>query len=346
MKNLTYLLLLGLLLLAAPALAEPTLGHTPIAMAAEDQPVNLDFVITQTAELANATVHARSMNGGGWVDLPVRLSSSGGWRATVPAEMARDPGFQYWVEAVDMQGLHVTQFASAEVPHPVYVRASKISTGEWLTLRTLEGKRHEINVSGVWMDYRAVGATAGTASDIGPRFADFSASWRFWLLRGVEYLEVGVGRLRGTGPNASGGATSVGFDRGWADVSFAVSRDVALGARVILGGDESSFRGGGAGFIRFGGERATHLKLETGYTGGVGGHVLASVHSAALPTWPMWMEVELTTEPNNDAWGEILRYRLQHRLTDWLYAGGRVSYQSAHSNDHGLGAGADVQFRF
>ena len=346
MKTTMLVLLLGLLLRAAPAWAEPTLGHTPMAMAAEDQPVNLDFTITQTAELASATVHVRSLDQGGWVDCPVRLSSAGGWRATIPAELVRDPGFAYWVEAVDTQGQHSAQFASAEVPHPVYVRASKIATAEWLAARALGGLRHEINISGVWTDYRTVGPTAGTASDTGPRFADFRASWRFWLLRGVEYLEVGVGRLRGTAPSPSGTPMAVGFDRGWAAASFNVSRDVALGARVLLGGDESSFRGGGAAFIRFGGERATHLTLESGFTGGVGGHVLASVHSAALPTWPMWLEVELTTEPNQNAWGEVLRFRLQRRVSEWLYAGATLSYQSAHSDDHGLGAGGDLQFRF
>ncbi len=340
------ILLLGLLLRAAPAWAEPTLVHTPLAMAAEDQPVNIDFTITETAELAAAIVHVRSLSAGGWVDLPVRLSSAGGWQATVPATLARDPGFAYWVEAIDQHGARFVQFASAEVPHPVYVRASKIATAEWLAAQALDGRRHEINLSGVWTDYRSFGPTAGTAADNGPRFADFRASWRFWLLRGVEYLEVGVGRLRGTAAGANGAPVAVGFDRGWADVSFSVSRDVALGGRLILGGDETSFRGGGAAFVRFGGERATHLRLETGFTGGVGGHVLASVHTAALPEWPMWMEVELTTEPNQGAWGEMLRYRVQRRVTDWLWAGARVSYQSAHSNDHGLGGGLDLQFRF
>lgn len=342
----THLLLLGLLLLATPAWAEPTLGHTPLAMAAEDQPVNLDFTITQTAELATATVHVRKLSEGGWVDFPVRLSSTNVWQATIAPEFARDPGFAYWVEATDTQGQRSVQFASAEVPHPVYVRASKIATADWLALQLLDGRRHEINLSGVWMDYRTFGPTAGTAADIGPRFLDFRGSWRFWLLRGVEYLEVGVGRLRGTASDGLGKATAVGFDRGWAEVAANVSRDVALGARLVLGGDEESFRGGFAGFIRFGGERATHLKLEAGYTGGVGGHVLASVRTGALQYWPMWLEVELTTEPNRGAWGEVLRYRLQRRVTDWLYAGGRVSYQSAHSDDHGLGAGLDLQFRF
>lgn len=338
--------LLGLLVVALPAWAEPALVHVPPAMAAEDQPVTLDFAITQTTELTTALVHVRMLNDGGWVDVPVRLSSTGIWQATIPAELVRDPGFAYWVEAVDRQEQRSAQFASAEVPHPVYVRASKIASADWLALQTLEGHRHEINLSGVWTDYRSFGPTAGTASDTGPRFQDFRANWRFWLLRGVEYLEVGVGRLRGTAVGPNGTATAVGFDRGWAEVSGHVTRDVALGGRVILGGDETSFRAGAAAFIRFGGERATHLKLETGYTGGVGGHVLASMHTSSLLGWPMWLEIELTTEPNQGAWGEMLRYRVQRRITDWLYAGGRMSYQSAHSDDHGLGGGLDVQFRF
>ena len=282
----------------------------------------------------------------------VQLSSTGVYRATVPAESVDDPGLEYYVVSVDVAGKAAAQFASAESPHPVFVRGTSDRVDDQALLLELGGKRSQALFHGGWTDYRTFGTTAGKVTDLGPRFSDLRMSYRYWTLRGVEYLEVGVGRLVGFAEQTLSGQSTgkkiaIGFKRGWAEIGTRLNTDVGLAGRVVLGVDEDNFLIGGAALLRLGKPRRTRLLLELGATAGVGFHFIVGFHIATLPKWPMALEIEVTDEPNvGKTAGEAARFKLARELTPGAVLGVVLSYQALSGEDHGLGAGGELEFRF
>ncbi len=348
-----FLLVAVVLAAPLPVLAEVALVHKPPAYAPTDKQLDLDFRVEPASELHSAAVMFRALDGGPWQRAPVELSSSGVWRATVPAPMLTDPGVAYYVVAVDRSGVEVLQFASPDQPHPVYVRGSTLDVQERAALLELNGLRSTLSLSGEWVDYRLLGATAGTAADFGPRYTDFQISYRNWLLRGVEYVEAGVGRLRGTGElnlstlDTAGQKVQVGLDRGWAEIGFRASEFVGLAGRLVLGGDEETFRVGVAGVLRIGAPQRTRVVFEASATSGFGYHVQGAFHLATVPRWPMSFEVTLTNEPNaGRSSGERARMRIGHEFSPGTTVGLMASYQALTGDDHGLGAGLETAFHF
>lgn len=339
------------LLLAVPAWADVALVHRPPAVANPDTPLQLDFRIGAVSDLQAATVVWRPLLGGPWQRLAIQLSSTGVWRATLPAEAMTDPGVAYYVFAMDRGGAEIAQFASADQPHVVLVRGDALVVQEQAALRELRGLRSELHLTGERVDYRVFGATAGSAEDFGPRYTDFQFSYRYWMLHGVEYIEAGVGRLRGEAEDEllflPRKHASVGLDRGWTEVGWRLNEQVGLAGRVVLGGDETTFRVGAAGILRVGAPQRTRVVFEAGATSGVGYHVQAGFHLATVPRWPISLEIIITNEPNggHDS-GERARLRLAHELTPSLLVGVLASYQALSGDDHGLGAGLETAFRF
>lgn len=354
-------LLLGVcFLVATPAWAqevELTLGHQPPATAKADQPLHLDFRVEPVSALGSAAVLYRALSATEWQRAPVEMSSTGTWSATVPAAAMDDPGIEYCVVATNTQGIESLQFASLDAPHPVIVRGDLARERERSTLAELDGLRSELQVGGAWVDYRVFGATAGKADDVGPRYTDYQVRYRYWLLRGVEYIEAGVGRLDGTAasvpvasylpPVEPAKATHVGFQRGWTEVGFRPGDSVGLAARLLLGADEEGFRAGLAGILRLGRPRQTRLEFEAGTVGGVGWHFATAFHLTTIPRLPASFEVVLNNEPNaGSEAGEMARLRVGWEATRKLTLGVVGSYQGRDGNDHGLGAGADALLRF
>jgi hypothetical protein len=339
-----------LLLLASPVWADVALVHKAPAQARVDQPLQLDFAIDPVSGLQAATVVWRPLPGGPWQRAPIRLSSTGVWRATLPAEAMTDPGIAYYVTAVDRDGKESAQFGTPEQPHAVLVRGDAAAVEELAALRELRGMRSELRLSGETVDYRLFGATAGTAQDTGPRYSDFQVAYRYWLLHGVEYIKAGVGRLRGQAQDTGSALPlriGVGFDRGWTEVGMRASEMVGLAGRLVLGGDETTFRVGVAGILRIGKPQRTRVVFEAGATSGVGYHVQAGFHLETVPRWPIALEIILTNEPNsgNDS-GERARLRVGHEVTPGLLVGLIASYQALSGDDHGLGAGLEARMRF
>lgn len=353
------LLCLGVVLVSAPAVAhaELALHHRPVSESQPNKAIYFDFAVTPASEWQGGDVHWRPITPtvttpAAWQKAPIRLSSTGVYRATVPAEAVDDPGLEYYVVSLDVGGRSGPQFASAAAPHPVFVRGTSDRVDDQALLLELGGRRSQARLYGAWIDYRTFGTTARTPQDLGPRYSDLQIAYRFWMLRGVEYLEVGVGRLVGFAERSdlakgTGQGISVGFKRGWAEVATRLTTDIGIAGRVVLGVDEDNFLIGGAAVLRLGKPRRTRLLLELGATAGVGFHFLAGFHINTLPRWPMALEVEVTDEPNvGENAGEIARFRLSRELTDGALLGAVVSYQALGGEDHGLGGGGELEFRF
>jgi hypothetical protein len=345
----------GALLGAGPAFAGLVLGHAPPASAPPDQPLRLDFVVTPVSAWQSGEVRWRPLGARAWRSAPILLDSPGGFRATLPAPALDDPGLEYFVLATDTTGTVWEEFASQAAPHPVLVRAASERLQERVTLLELQGQRSELHVQGTWVDYRTFGPAADTPADLGPGAGDLSLAYRHWLLRGVEYIEVGVGRLQGvaapsTPPAASGPperALRVGFKRGWTEIGVRPGEYVGLAGRLVLGADEERFRVGLTGRLRLGKPRRTHLIADFGHTAGVGTQACVGLHLATIPRVPVSFEVEITNTPNDGKdFGERGHLRVGYELSRHVVAHLGASYQALTGNDHGLGGGAELELRF
>lgn len=342
------------LLVTAPALATPlTLGHFPPATAAPSKPLVLTFSVGPAGQFASAIVRFRSIGASVWNDAPIRLSSTGTYEAAIPAEVLDDPGVEYLVLSTDVSGTVIGQFASEQVPHPVLVRGARARVMERETLAELSGMRSEFAVSAERVDYRVAGPSAGTPQDTGPRYSDYQLRYRHWILRGVEHIEVGVGRLDGIAESSERflppprPAVHTGFQRGWTQVGWRLHENLGMAARLVLGADEVGFRLGVAGVVRIGPPKSTRFELDFGGTAGVGWHILSSLHLTTLPRVPVTFEVLLTDGPNESVnAGEMTRLKLGWQATGHLTLTGMASYQARSGPDHGLGGGAEAMWRF
>lgn len=350
--RLQYLVLVATVALSCAAtqtFAAPRLLHQPPADARADKPLELDFAVTETTDIASATLFWKPLQAGNWRKAPIELSSTGVWRASIPGEAMDDPGVAYYVVAHTRDGGELAQFASATDPHPVYVRGTAQQTNEAVALRERGGQRSDLRVSGEYVDYRVLGVEAGSP-DFGPRYRDFQLAYRYWVLKGVEYIEAGIGTLRGQASTFQPGietGVGTGFDRGWAEIGFSPSRFVGLGARLTLGGDEETFRIGLAGLLRLGMAQRSRLQLEAGAITGVGYKVITGFHVHTIPKVPLSLEIILTTEPNETReTAERGRFKLGYELTPGATASAVVSYQALRGAEHGFGGGAEVAFRF
>ncbi len=260
---------------------------------------------------------------------------------------------EYVVLSTDVSGTVTRQFASEQAPHLVLVRGDRARVRERETLAELGGLRSELALSGAYVDYRVAGPSAGTEADTGPRFSDYQVRYRYWSLRGVEHIEVGVGRLDGIAPSSDQALLAplpgvhTGFQRGWTQVGWRLHDHLGLAARLVLGADEQGFRLGFASILRIGPPRSTRFELDIGSTAGVGWHVLSSLHLTTLPRVPVTFEVLLTDGPNQNASaGEMTRLKLGWQATANLTLTGVASYQALSGPDHGLGGGAEAMWRF
>ncbi len=334
---------------AAHAAQPLSCHHLPPAHAPADRPLNLDFAIAPLSRLAAGHVHWRSAEGGIWRRAPIQLASTGRMRATIPANVLTDPGLAYYVVLRDTSGGQSAHFASEAHPHRVIVRGDAGLVRRELAEMELGGLRSELELAGSWVDFHTLGGDA----TIGPDYRGSTLRFRHWLLGGVEYIEFGVGTLRGQAPPDSLPGTQpthrvpVGFDRGWAQVGFRMSETVGSYGRLLLGGDEQTFRVGVAGGLRIGRPRHARLLLETGVIGGVGAHVMAAFHLDTIERWPLAVEIQLDNLPNATAEvAERVRLRLGHEISANLVAEMVATYQAQRHEDHGFGAGARLAMRF
>lgn len=326
-----------------------TSNHVPPSTAVADQPLHLDFAIAPASLLTSATVQWRPAGGGAWHEAPIKMAATGRLRATLPAAAMTDPGVDYHVVLNTTDGAAVAAFASANEPHRVVVRGQAGKVQRETALLELNERRSELEIAGQWVEFNTFGG-GGTS---GPDYHDASLRFRHWLLSGVEYIEFGVGSLRGQAlPTATYGVpatgrVAVGFDRGWAQLGFRFSERVGGYGRLLLGGDEMTFRVGAAAGVRIGRPRQTRLILETGMTGGVGAHLLAAFHLDTVERWPLAVEVQLDNLPNdNIEVAERVRFRLGHEISESLVAELVATYQAQRHEDHGFGAGAKMTLRF
>lgn len=335
---------------AAPDAPAPlSCQHLPRSHAAADRPLDLDFAIAPASLLKSGQVRWRPADGGVWRSAPIKMASTGRLRATLPAQAMSDPGVDYHVSLTTTDGHEVAAFASAEQPHRLVVRGEAGHVKREVAQLELQGLRSELEAAGQWVDFH----TLGGGNTLGPDYHDSTLRFRHWLLGGVEYIEFGVGRLRGQAPPATlpgvlpTKRVAVGFDRGWAQMGFRFNERIGAYGRLLLGGDEQTFRVGAAAGLRIGRPRQTRLVLETGVTGGVGAHVLAAFHLDTIERWPLAIEVQLDNLPNAGAEvAERVRLRLGREISRNLVAELVGTYQAQRHEDHGFGAGARMAWRF
>ena len=343
------------LLLAPCAWADLGLRHDPPAEAPPGRALSLEFTLQDPSAWGEGAVLWRPQGSTAWQRVPILKNREGILSATLAPDAMADPGIEYCVLATDMTGTQADVFATQAAPHSVVVHDSAARLRELVSLRELGGARSELRLRGSWVDFRSFGPTAGTAADKGPRAFDAALSYRFWMFRGVEYFEAGVGSLQGEAeqvdpaadPRRAGQKVRIGFKRGWAEIGFRPGEYVGLAGRIVLGADELGFRGGVAGRLRLGKPRHTRLEFELGATGGVGDHALVAFFLETIPRVPVAFELEITNEPNNGIkYGERALVRFGFDWTRTVATHLTASYQALFGTDHGLGGGAELVVRF
>lgn len=331
--------------------ASSVLLHIPPSEAKAGERILLRFVVTEAAAIKQATVVWCSLLEGKWHEAPVLLLTTGKWEAEIPGEAVDDPGIAYYVTAVGVAGDVSAVFASQDQPHPVLVRGAPATVLEREHLAWRDGRRSDLQLSAAYYDYQIRNLSPDKGVNSGPRYYEASLRYRYWVLNKVEYFELGVSSLAGTGDDplnaANKAGVETGFRHGWAQIGIRPAEFVGLGTRLAIGADESGFRMGIAGIVRVGSPLSTHFVIDTGVTGGVGWHFLAGLNLATVPRVPVAFEAVLTNTPDaSRRTGEMVRLRVGRQFTPLLRLNLLGSYQAREGPDHGLGGGAELLLRF
>ncbi len=330
--------------------------HVPPASFHPGRSLQLDFRVTEPSQIAALQIAYRRIGDPAFTRIPIRLSDTGVHRATIPAGAIGEPGIEYHVEVTDVRGKTAAIFASDGTPHRVVVRGPDGSLSREIALAEINGLRSQLTLTADYVDYRTIGASE-VNKPLGPRYFDAGITYRHHMLSRLEYIEVGVGRLRGNAPRktfvqgpvnaAQVKSVDVGFDRGWAQLGLRLKPLFGVHAKLDLGADEQQFRLGGALGMRFGRPRGTRAELEVGGASGVGSYVAFRFDLATIPKVPVGVDIELTNWPDSgDETGERVRFRLGYEFTDNWSAQAVASYQALTGSEHGLGGGGRLVFRF
>jgi len=347
--------------IAATGLADgatPTalhVGHRPPAYWAPEAVLTLHFRIEKLANLRRARLVWRADGEAKWRVALIQLGARGVHQAVIPA-MARDIRYlDYFVDGVDRWGNVHALFATAQVPHRVLARPKRQKVPLRVALAEIRGLRSELEFAGSSVDFRTFGGSQPKAN--GPNYYDTRVRFRYWLLNTAEYIEAGIGRMRGVVPvpdkvDNNGQATGplkpkdIGYDRGWAQIGFRAHPLFGVHLRLSVGGDEQTFRAGAMVGFRIGRPRHTRLMLEAGSDSGVGGFVRAAFRLTTIPRIPVGFDILLTDYPDDSGvWGELVRLHIGWLATPGVELGLSVSYQALRGAEHGVGGGAVIRFR-
>ncbi|HTM21689.1 MAG TPA: hypothetical protein VL172_14305 [Kofleriaceae bacterium] len=345
---------------APAAEAPPRVRHLPLASAEVDHPVLVTATVDR-AWKATLEIHYRSAEHGPWRAAPFELDSHGGYQATIPADAARPPGFEYYIESVGRDGARVAHFASAAEPHRVLVLESTAQVDRRRELAVYRNRRARAETSFEWVDFGRRQIEPGVSVPDHYYRIDVAASFRVLRLP-LHTLRFGYTRLLGTTPETERGAGSCtgGLDPdpdcrfragmragGWVELRMRLLRVLDVDARGMVEATQDGFNVGTRDELRIGSDQASHVALGVEAIADIGTSVYFRLGWDTVRQLPMAATIELTDFPaSHRATGLRLVYDIAHPMDNGLRIGLRAGYQARDQRIGGVTLGGSLALDF
>jgi hypothetical protein len=361
-----------ILLLATPAAAQRAwFTHVPPAEAPEGQAVTIEATIDQ-AWGSTLQLRFRAIGERTWRSEPFqRGTEEGAWRATIPAELVRAPGFEYFVVGAGKDGALETHFASEAAPHQVMVYLDQKTLLREQELVRVRRRYARARLSAEIVDF---GKREAMVPGVGMReFQDYyrrlEAEFMYRVLRfPLHSMRFGVSHLLGATPgfeepDPMGGTidnpdcdlgvtcttdVEAGYRAGgWVEFRLRLGSVVELDARGIVSGTPAGVNVGARFEGRIGAERGTHVAL--GWEGIIdtGFDVFMRLGWDTVPRFPMSTTISITTMPSPARDPAVrLVYDVLYPMDNGLAVGARLGYQARDQGIGGVTAGLNLSLDF
>jgi hypothetical protein len=243
--------------------------------------------------------------------------------ATIPAEMIRPPGLEYFVDG---------HFASATDPQRVMVYEDERTALQNSELERIHNRRARARVAFENVSYGP-----------GDSYYRIDVDFTYRLLAFPLYsLRFGGSRLLQNGMDPKGYK-----EAGWFEVRLRLASLVDVDGRGIVAPTQTGVSVGGRVELRVGSENGAHV------AGGIEG-VQQAGYAAFLrlgwdtvPAFPMSTTIEVTNYPSSSSDPAVrLVYDIAHPLENGFRVGLRVGWQARNQQLGGLAAGVNLAYEF
>ena len=282
---------------------------------------------------------------GDFAQLDMERSSDAGFTTVIPARQIQPPGIEYYIAAVDLDGLTTVHFASPQSPHTLVIHGETDETELADRLDRHHGNRSSLVLRGELSRYGRRRVESGEAVEITERGSDM-----FWtseveytyrlLINTVNEIRTGLGVMRGdyaqvvaddgtlSPAGVAVGADEPGLNYGYAGVGLEFTRFFSADFDVVFGASETGFAAGADGLLRVGRIADTRFEVGVSLMQDIGHRGLFRFAWHTVERFPMALTVELDERPSGEdnPLATRLLYDLSCQVTEDWGVTGRVGY--------------------
>jgi hypothetical protein len=310
------------------------------------KPAVLGLMVRMRPQVRGLVLHVRGSlpEAGDYRSLPMQLDGRGHARATIPAELVREGGIEFFVEAVNTHGETAAAFGSAHAPSHIPVPSEQ---------RPAQARREPAMRVRVSSELASFDRTSGRDYFF-INEGDFLYRIRHKSLYGIR---LGYGRFSGEGGTVQeldelrlsprpGGFTYAFFE---SEFAFDELIGIALRATLGLGRPEpnvsADMTGGFQTRLRIGRPTDTHLVIAGELMPEIGQRASLYLGWELIDRIPMAAEVQVTDQPvNSDELAVRIVYEVGYRFSDRFALALRPSYQLRTIRHAGPGVGLSATF--
>jgi hypothetical protein len=328
---------------------EVAVQHTPPATTRPDKPLPLVFVLDHPDRVASAYLHYRVASDRTYRRVLLTREYDIYLRGAVPAEAAKPPGLDYFVEVSAPNGASGLALGTPARPMHVDVIAPSPIADRF----SPAPGRSSVRLSGEYLDFSTFDTRTGNRKDyVSTANVDFT----YRIDRVVQSIGVGYGVYAGKGGFANREFTAAdplpasAFQFGYADVELQLvdpkgkHPPLSAGGKLLAGVGKDGFGLGVEGRVRVGDRDATNLMFVARTIDQVG--FLADIRFGSRPASDLGFAVSVgaTDQPNNGDVGVKLGSEIEYFASPNVSLLLRSSWQGRTTRHGGIGGGAGVGF--
>ena len=320
-------------------------AHHPQTRVDAGKQVPLVFVVTEPERVASAYVHFRTRGDRTYRSALLVREHDIYLRGTLPREVVKQPGLDYFVEVSTPQGRTGLALGSPTEPIAVEVKGPTLLD----RFGSLPG-RSSVKLTADYLDFATFDTRSGDRTD---RMITGNVDFTYRLDSAIESLGVGYGVYAGSGGmanevwDAANPLPRSGFHYGYADIEVGGHLQgvhVSAGGQLIAGVGIDGFGMGAEGRVRVGDRDQTNLAIIGRTISQVG--FISDVKLSARPVDALLVGVSVgaTDQPNQGDVGVKLGTELELMAIESVSLILRGSWQGRTTQHGGVGAGAGVGF--
>jgi hypothetical protein len=328
---------------------EIAVQHAAPQRARSGHAIPLVFVLDRPDQVASAYLHYRVASARTYRRVLLAREYDIYLRGAVPAEAAKPPGVDYFVEVSAPNGAGGLAIGTPERPVHVGVAAPSPIADRF----SPAPGRSSVRITGEYLDFATFDTRTGDRRD---RVTAGSVDFTYRIDRAVQSIGVGYGVLAGQGGFADREFSDAdpiprsAFQFGYADIELELVDPknkhprLSAGGKLIAGVGREGFGLGVEGRVRIGSRDRTNLAFIARTIEQVG--FLADIRFGARPASDLGFAVSVgaTDQPNSGDIGVKLGSEVEYFASPHVSLLLRASWQGRTTQHGGIGGGAGVGF--